>query len=78
MTMLVSKIPILAEMLDEYNEPGELETLQKSYDTHLAQLGLLGVRFRVDTRTKQPELDPLLRKCVGTNSPLLAGSSFTR
>jgi hypothetical protein len=33
------------------------ETLQKSYDTHLAQLGLLGVRFSVDTRTKQPELD---------------------
>jgi hypothetical protein len=33
------------------------ETLQKSYDTHLVQLGLLGVRFSVDSRTKQPELD---------------------
>ena len=33
------------------------ETLQKSYDTHLTQLGLLGVRFSLDTRTKQPELD---------------------
>lgn len=33
------------------------ETLQKSYDAHLVQLGLLGVRFSVDPRTKQPELD---------------------
>ena len=33
------------------------ETLQNSYDIHLAQLGLLGARFSVDTRTKLPEFD---------------------
>jgi hypothetical protein len=29
-------------------------TLQASYDAHLAQLGLLSPKYRVDTRTKQP------------------------
>ena len=37
MTMLASKIPILASMLEEYYEPGELEELAKLFDVVLEE-----------------------------------------
>lgn len=33
------------------------ETLQRSHDDHLAQLGLLNTRYEMDSRTKQPKFD---------------------
>ena len=37
MTMLASKIPILAEMLEEYYEPGELEEVAKLFSVELEE-----------------------------------------
>ncbi len=33
-------------------------TLQQSYDQHLERLGLLSVRYAIDSRTKLPQFDP--------------------
>lgn len=48
------------------------ETLQMSYDMHLAQVGLLQARYSVDTRTKQPEFDS------STGAQKLSGYELTR
>jgi len=48
--------PVAAHMGSSQQELDKA-TLQESYDEHLTQLGLLQVRYSVDSRTKQPEFD---------------------
>lgn len=51
----------ILEPIAAYDESSQQEfdkeTLRKSYDEHLTQLGLLEIRYRVDFRTKLPEFD---------------------
>ena len=42
---------------DSSQQEIDRNTLQSSYDEHLARLGLLGTRYKIDSRTKQPEFD---------------------
>jgi len=47
----------VAAVLDSSQEKVDKETLQQSYQEHLARLGLLRPRYDVDSRTKLPEFD---------------------
>jgi len=48
--------PVLA-LSGSSQEEVDRATLQKAYDLHMAQLGLLRPRYKVDGKTKEPEFD---------------------
>jgi hypothetical protein len=48
--------PVMAHM-GSTQEEHDRSTMQKAYDGHLAQLGLLKPEFKVDRKTKSPEFD---------------------
>ena len=46
--------------IDSEESEHDKEALQKSYEAHLAQLGLLGAEYKIDSNTLGPEINPFV------------------